>query len=152
MSRKTVSASQKREIILPDIKKFKSSDNKKIEIDIQESSACPRYAGCIIDNIKINESPSEIKDLLISIGINPINNVVDITNYVLHSLGQPLHAFDFEKISKYKVKKISSDAGVEFQAGVSAFLKSRKMVNGVPGINRVVYDITSEPPSTIELE
>jgi len=98
-----IKASQKREIILPDIKKFKSSDNKKIEIDIQESSACPRYAGCIIDNIKINESPSEIKDLLISIGINPINNVVDITNYVLHSLGQPLHAFDFEKISKEKI-------------------------------------------------
>ncbi len=70
-----IKASQKREIILPDIKKFKSSDNKEIEIDIRESSACPRYAGCIIDNIKINESPSEIKDLLTSIGINPINNV-----------------------------------------------------------------------------
>ena len=57
----------------------------------------------MIDNIKVGESPSEIKNLLSSIGLNPINNVVDITNYVLHSLGQPLHAFDYEKVSKEKV-------------------------------------------------
>ena len=98
-----IKAAKKRNIILPDIKKFICTNDKKIIIDIKESLACPRYAGCIIDSIKINESPSEIKKLLISIGINPINNVVDITNYVLHSLGQPLHAFDYNQVSKEKI-------------------------------------------------
>ena len=98
-----IKAVKRRDLKLPDTKKFKFSAKKEIKLEIKETSACPRYAGCVIDNIKIGESPSEIKNLLSSIGLNPINNVVDITNYVLHSLGQPLHAFDYEKVSKEKV-------------------------------------------------
>jgi len=98
-----IKAVKRRDLKLPDIKKFKFSTKKEIKLEIKETSACPRYAGCVIDNIKVGESPSEIKNLLSSIGLNPINNVVDITNYVLHSLGQPLHAFDYEKVSKEKV-------------------------------------------------
>ena len=92
-----------KEISLPDISKFSSNNNLSIDIEIKNRNACPRYAGCIIENIEIKESPSYIKNHLASIGINPINNVVDITNYVLHSVGQPLHAFDYGKINKNKI-------------------------------------------------
>ena len=92
-----------KKISLPDISKFSSSNNLSIDVEIKNKNACPRYTGCIIENIEIKESPSYIKNHLASIGINPINNVVDITNYVLHSVGQPLHAFDYEKINKNKI-------------------------------------------------
>ena len=92
-----------REINIPEIKSFSNKETKNIDIEIKEKTACPRYAGCIIDNVDVGESSNEIKNLLTSIGINPINNVVDITNYILHSLGQPLHAFDLDKISKNKI-------------------------------------------------
>ena len=98
-----IKAVYNREIKLPEVKSFSNNKSKIIDIEIKESNACPRYAGCIIDNIEIKESNNEIKNLLLSIGINPINNVVDITNYILHSIGQPLHAFDLDKISKNKV-------------------------------------------------
>ena len=92
-----------REINIPEIKSFTNTETKNIDIEVKEKTACPRYAGCIIDNVDVGESSNEIKNLLTSIGINPINNVVDITNYILHSLGQPLHAFDLDKISKNKI-------------------------------------------------
>ena len=92
-----------REINVPEIKSFSNKETKSIDIEIKEKTACPRYAGCIIDNVDVGESSNEIQNLLTSIGINPINNVVDITNYILHSLGQPLHAFDLDKISKNKI-------------------------------------------------
>ena len=88
---------------LPDISKFKIKRKHDIKIEVKNKNACPRYSGCIIDNIKVGESPLEIKNYLSSIGVKSINNVVDITNYVLHSVGQPLHAFDFKKIKQKKI-------------------------------------------------
>ena len=84
---------------LPSIKDFKI-DNKDLTIDvnIESEALCPRYSGVSISNVIVNESPDWLKHKLLSIGINPINNIVDITNYVLHETGQPLHAFDTEKI------------------------------------------------------
>ena len=88
---------------LPDISKFQFKRKYDIKIEVKNKNACPRYSGCIIDNIKVGESPLEIKNYLSSIGVKSINNVVDITNYVLHSIGQPLHAFDFKKIKQKKI-------------------------------------------------
>lgn len=84
---------------MPSIKDFKI-DNKDLSIDvkIESESLCPRYSGVSISNVTVNESPDWLKHKLLSIGINPINNIVDVTNYVLHETGQPLHAFDTEKI------------------------------------------------------
>jgi phenylalanyl-tRNA synthetase beta chain len=84
---------------MPSIKDFKI-DNKDLTIDvnIESEALCPRYSGVSISNVIVNESPDWLKHKLLSIGINPINNIVDITNYVLHETGQPLHAFDTEKI------------------------------------------------------
>ena len=97
---------------MPSIKDFKI-DNKDLTIDVKiESEAlCPRYSGVSISNVIVNESPDWLKHKLLSIGINPINNIVDITNYVLHETGQPLHAFDTEKIlgKEIIVKTLNKD-------------------------------------------
>lgn len=77
----------------------KFEGNKNMVVRVEDHSSCPRYAGVVLSNIQVKESPEWLKELLQSIGINSINNVVDITNYILHDLGQPLHAFDYDKIT-----------------------------------------------------
>ena len=77
------------------------SDN--LEIDIESKDLCKRYMGVVIDGVEITDSPEWLKSALISIGENPINNIVDITNYVMFELGQPLHAFDYKKINNNKI-------------------------------------------------
>ncbi len=88
----------------PDVSSF-SVDNHvlPISVEVEDTEACPRYCGLTISNLKVGESPSWLKSRLLAIGLKPINNVVDITNYVLHELGQPLHAFDAQHISGKRV-------------------------------------------------
>ena len=74
-----------------------------VDIQIENTEACKRYSGLVISGITVKPSPEWLKNYLISIGLRPINNVVDITNFVLHDLGQPLHAFDLEKIKGNKI-------------------------------------------------
>ncbi len=76
---------------------------KNLEVELVDPEACPRYAGIVISNLKVKESPSWLQNKLKAIGLSPINNIVDVTNYILHDLGQPLHAFDYDKISGSKV-------------------------------------------------
>ncbi len=92
------------ELSLPDIKEFKiDNDDLKISVDIEDSELCPRYSGITISGVKIGTSPEWLQNRLQSIGLSPINNIVDITNFVLHETGQPLHAFDARKIKDNKV-------------------------------------------------
>lgn len=83
----------------------------KIEVEVEDPIACPRYAGITMLDIKVEDSPTWLQDKLRSIGLSPINNVVDITNFVLHETGQPLHAFDAAKLKggKIIVKKLAKD-------------------------------------------
>ncbi len=74
-----------------------------VSVTVENTGACPRYMGLLISDVKTGESPKWLKDRLQSIGIRSINNVVDITNFVLHECGQPLHAFDADKIKGNKV-------------------------------------------------
>ena len=72
-------------------------------IEIEAPSDCPRYAGRVLTDVRIAESPDWLKELLEAVGQRPINNVVDITNFILFELGQPLHAFDYEKLEERRI-------------------------------------------------
>ncbi|MFN8208770.1 MAG: phenylalanine--tRNA ligase subunit beta [Bacteroidales bacterium] len=100
---------------LPSVDHFKV-DNHELEIDviIENEKSCPRYAGVSITGLTVKESPEWLQNRLRSIGLSPINNVVDATNYVLFELGQPLHAFDAAKIKGKKVVVKNLPAGTKF--------------------------------------
>lgn len=90
--------------------------SRTINIEVQDTTACPRYSGATISGVKIEASPNWLAKRLKAIGVRPINNIVDITNYVLHETGQPLHAFDAAKIegNKVIVKKLAT--GTNFRS------------------------------------
>ncbi len=89
---------------LPSVDAFKVDNHKlSIDVEVQNAEACPRYAGICLTNVKVKESPKWMQDRLRLIGLHPINNVVDITNYILHETGHPLHAFDADKIKGRKI-------------------------------------------------
>ena len=89
---------------LPDLSGFKpDNDKNRYDVIIENTADCPRYSGITISGVTIKESPKWLQDKLRAIGLNPINNVVDITNFVQHEIGQPLHAFDADKIDGRKV-------------------------------------------------
>ncbi len=93
-----------RAIKMPSIEHFKEiSTESPIEVIIENTNGCPRFCGISISQVKITESPNWLKNRLKSIGLNPINNVVDITNLVNHELGQPLHAYDANQIAGNKI-------------------------------------------------
>ena len=74
-----------------------------IAIEVKDATLCPRYAGVSIKGVTVKESPEWLKDKLNTIGLRPINNIVDITNYILHAYGQPLHCFDADKVKGGRV-------------------------------------------------
>ena len=98
------------ELITPSVSKFKVDKRiLKIDIDVQDIKLAPRYCGVTISGISVKPSPSWLQNRLKAIGLTPKNNIVDVTNYVLHELGQPLHAFDAAKINgKVTVKTVAS--------------------------------------------
>jgi phenylalanyl-tRNA synthetase beta chain len=94
----------KLQLTMPDISGFKIQNQElNIPVELIDIEACRRYSSLSISGVTINESPEWLKVKLNAIGIRPINNVVDVTNFVLHELGQPLHAFDADAISGHKV-------------------------------------------------
>lgn len=89
---------------MPDISAFKvDNESLTIDVSVEDILSCPRYSSLTISGVTVKSSPDWLKDKLKVIGIRPINNIVDVTNYVLHELGQPLHAFDADQIKGKKV-------------------------------------------------
>lgn len=88
-----------RELCLPRVDAFKvDTTDFTLDVRVEAPEACPRYTGLTISGLTVKESPEWLKQRLTSIGLTPINNVVDVTNYICHALGQPLHAFDADQI------------------------------------------------------
>lgn len=85
-----------------------------VSVEVDNYEACPRYSGVTIRGIKVTESPKWLQDRLKAIGLRPINSVVDITNYILHAIGQPLHCFDLAKIDGEKVVVRNCAEGTPF--------------------------------------
>lgn len=100
---------------LPDVRNFKA-DNSNLDIDVivEDTDACPRYSGLTISNIEVKESPEWLKNLLKTIDIRPINNIVDITNFVMYETGQPLHAFNADAVVGNKVIIKKQRVGTKF--------------------------------------
>jgi phenylalanyl-tRNA synthetase beta chain len=89
---------------LPDVSGFKvDMHTRKVKVEVENSKACPRYSGVTLTDIQVGDSPDWLKNYLQAIDVRPINNIVDITNFILHEIGQPLHAFDIEHISEDKI-------------------------------------------------
>ena len=100
---------------LPNGNGFKVDDHSlPIEVSVENITACPRYSGVSIANIQVKESPNWLQQKLKAIGLRPINNIVDITNYIQHETGQPLHAFDADAIAGKKVIVKNLPEGTKF--------------------------------------
>ncbi len=99
----------------PSVEGFKvENHNLEIPVEVKNPEACPRYSGITISGVTIKESPEWLKRRLRTIGLSPINNVVDVTNFVLYEAGQPLHAFDADEIKGKKVVVRTLDGGTKF--------------------------------------
>lgn len=108
-------AAFRRPTTFPDLSSFKvDNQTLPVEVLVENYEACPRFSGLTISNLTIKESPKWLKNRLKSIGLAPINNVVDITNYVLHGLGQPLHAYDMAEVKGNKIVVKTLPNGTKF--------------------------------------
>ena len=114
-----------------DVAAYKSDrPDGAITVSVENTEACPRYSGVTIRNVKVQESPQWLKDMLTAIGQRPINNIVDITNYILLGLGQPLHCFDLAKVKGEKVIVKTVAEGTKFVTldGVERTLTERDLM------------------------
>ncbi|MGC4057693.1 MAG: phenylalanine--tRNA ligase subunit beta [Chitinophagaceae bacterium] len=101
-------------VVMPDPETFANGSSGPVAISIEAPDACARYAGISIDGVNVAESPEWLKQSLATIGIRSINNIVDVTNYVLHEFGQPLHAFDADTISGNEIHVRRLPEGTKF--------------------------------------
>ena len=115
----------------PSVEAF-AVDNHELNIDVvvENTEACPRYAGVVVRNVTVKESPEWLQNKLKAIGLRPINNIVDITNYILHAYGQPMHCFDADKIKggKIVVKTVAEGTPFVTLDGVEHKLSERDLM------------------------
>lgn len=119
------------EVMMPSVGKFASNINSKgATIEVADKQACPRYSGITIRGVKVAESPEWLKNLLLTTGQRPINNIVDITNFILLGIGQPLHCFDLAKVKDEKIVVRTCPTGTKFTTldGVERTLDSADLM------------------------
>ena len=111
-----VAATFGKELVVPEVKETGNSEdvNDYISGDVKNPELCPRYTARVVKNIKIAPSPEWMQRRLASVGIRPINNIVDITNYVMEEYAQPMHAYDLDKIEDRKIIVRKADKGEKF--------------------------------------
>ena len=121
----------KAELKRPSVEGFQVDNHDlDIQIAVENDEACPRYAGVTVSGVTVKESPDWLQDRLRAIGIRPINNVVDVTNYIVHAFGQPLHCFDAAKIKGKQVRVTTLPEGTPFVTldGVERKLNERDLM------------------------
>lgn len=119
------------ELTKPSVEAFKTDKAEGgIPVVVENTEACPRYSGVTIRGVKVQESPKWLKDMLLAVGQHPINNIVDITNYMLLGMGQPMHCFDLAKVKGDKVVVKTVEAGTKFVTldGVERTLTERDLM------------------------
>ena len=97
-----------------EFKEIEKDINDFASIEIEDEVNCPRYSARVVTDVTIKESPAWLKERILNIGLRPINNVVDVTNFVMHEIGQPLHAFDLDRLSKNKIIVRSTSENTKF--------------------------------------
>lgn len=117
-------------VTMPEVEAFSvSNESLSIPVRVEDQTACPRYSSVTISGVTVKPSPDWLQDRLKVIGIRPINNIVDITNYVLHDLGQPLHAFDADQIQgSVIVKKCAEGTSFVTLDGVERKLSAEDLM------------------------
>jgi phenylalanyl-tRNA synthetase beta chain len=144
-------------IHIPDFATSERSTKEQVRLNVQDTEACPRYCGRFISGVKVGPSPEWLKVRLESVGLNSINNVVDVTNYVMMEMGQPLHAFDAREIRGNQINVTKAIAGEIFKSldgtekkltGEELMIKdgerSLAMAGVVGGLNSGVSDATTD--------
>lgn len=102
------------ELTIPSVEDFKEGEGESISVQVEAADGAPRYMGLTFKNVKVQESPDWLKKKLLAIGLKPINNVVDITNFIMQEVGQPMHAFDADKIEGRQVIVRRANEGEKF--------------------------------------
>lgn len=123
-------AFSKRKLKLPKLKSHKAVKNLALKVEVKDKKLCPRYLAAVMDNIVIKESPAWMQARLSAAGMRPINNVVDIANYVMLEYGNPLHTFDYEKIinNKIIIRKAKNGETLETLDGKIAKLTAKDLI------------------------
>lgn len=105
-----------KDFVMPPVKKVGNSEdvNDYVKVDVQATDLCPRYTARLVRNIKLEPSPEWMQRRLAASGIRPINNIVDITNYVMEEYGQPMHAYDYDTLAGGKIIVRRAEEGEEF--------------------------------------
>ncbi|PMD97136.1 phenylalanine--tRNA ligase subunit beta [Siphonobacter sp. BAB-5405] len=120
-----------RDIKLPFADNFYAANNQHpIDVVVENTEACPRFCGVTIDGVKVAESPDWLKQSLLAIGLRPINNIVDITNFICHELGQPMHAYDWHELAGQKIVVKTMPEGTKFVTldGIERTLSSEDLM------------------------
>jgi phenylalanine--tRNA ligase, beta subunit len=118
-------------IALPSVETFAPDRNDgAVTISVDDTQGCPRYSGVTIRNVEVKESPEWLRNLLLAIGQRPINNIVDITNFILNGIGQPLHCFDLAKVKGERIVVRTCPEGTKFTTldGVERTLDARDLM------------------------
>lgn len=125
-----IAAHFRTQLLKADVSAFKAAEAEGTTVVVADAQASPRYSGINITGVRVGESPDWLKEKLNVIGVRPINNIVDVTNYILHDLGQPLHAFDADKIAGNKVIVRLATEGEKFVTldGVERTLSAEDLV------------------------
>jgi phenylalanyl-tRNA synthetase beta chain len=118
------------QVVMPPVSEMQVANRKNpVTVTVENSNDCPRYCGVSISGLKVQDSPAWIKNALLSIGVKPVNNIVDVTNYVMFETGQPLHAFDAMKVrGKILVKRLNKETTFVTLDGIERKLTGEELM------------------------